>query len=431
MASKLVASVTIVVIAIGVVVSGAVAIFFLLAGREAPSVSSRIYLRLEASRVVLNFSKSPSDNDIKDLIDRLEESLYTSITPLMSYEDVRAHNQIVLEIGKIVTENMISPLIGEDVKIQPPIKNEVSFHTREKVIDALHMRVDPYGTLGVQIRSISHNFVLVEAPIPLERLKRLLMHQGRLEIFIENKMVLWGEHLKDVSSPRYSRERMRYEVPFELTDEGAKRFANASENKGGYPGVIYLDRPEDSILLFKKGFKGQVSADAEPDPSIGAARYDENARRFRFRTLGDGEAHWFYLQINAVEIQRDNIPDETLTYLRAQRGMKRKVIFLGDLDDFSENMIRGGNLVWDNEVLFPIEGEPRLEGEFATEWLARAVGAESWPIISEEIAGNENRIKAGLVITTGSEEYAEDLYKILSQRLPVKISIESEAEVEF
>ncbi len=390
---------------------------------------SRIYLRLEASWVTLNFSNPPSDNEINNLIDELKEGLYTSVTPLMSYEDVRTHNQIVLEIGKIVTENMISPLIGESIEIQS-IEEKISDHTREEVQDALYTRVDPSGTLGAQFKSLGKNYVLFEVALPLERAEKLLSHRGKLEIFIENELVLRGEHLKDINSARYNRERGGYEVPFELTDDGANAFADASENKGGYPGVIYLDRPDDTILLFEEGFTDQVATDAERSPDVGGAEYDENARMFRFRTLGNGEAHWFYVQVDAVEIQTDNIPLETLEYLRTQQGMKRRVIFLGELDDLSENMIQGDNLVWDNETLFPIEEEPKLEGESTTEWLQRVAGLKSWPIISKEIAGDVNKIKTGLVITTASEEDADDLYIILSQHLPVEISIESESEVE-
>jgi preprotein translocase subunit SecD len=390
---------------------------------------SRIYLRLEASWVTLNFTETPSNEEINNLIEGLEEGLNTSVVSLVSYEDVKTHNQIVLEIGKIVTENMISPLIGGGIEIQDPIEEKISDHTREEVINSLYTRVDPYGTLGAQFKSVEEkNYVLFEVSLPLEDAEKLLSHRGRLEIFIENELVLRGEHLKDVSSPSYSREREGYEVPFELTDDGVERFADASENKGGYPGVIYLDRPDDAILIFGEEFTDQISTDAGPD--VGGAEYDENARRFRFRTLGNGEAHWFYIQVNAVETQTDNIPLETLEYLQAQQGIKKGVIFLGELDDLSENMIQGENLVWDNEALFPIEEETKLGGEFTTEWLARVSGAESWPIISEEIAGNEERIKTGMVITTGTEKHASDLYIILSQRLPVEISIESESWIE-
>lgn len=391
---------------------------------------SRIYLRLETSWVTLNFTETPSDNGINNLIEGLEEGLHTSVRSLMSYEDVQAHDQIVLEIGEIVTENMISPLIGESIEIQS-IEEKISDHTREEVQNALYMRVDPSGTLGAQFKSLGKNYVLFEVALPLERAEKLLSHRGKLEIFIEDELVLRGEHLKDVDSARYNRERGGYEVPFELTDDGAEDFADASENKGGYPGVIYLDRPDDAILLFEEGFTGQVATDAEHSPDVGGAEYDENARMFRFRTLGNGEAHWFYVQVDAIEIQTDNIPLETLEYLRTRQGMKRRVIFLGELDDLSENMIQGDNLIWDNETLFPIKEETKLEEEgLTTEWLRRVAGLKSWPIISEEIAGDVDKIKTGLVITTASEEDAEDLYVILSQRLPVEISIESESEVE-
>jgi len=391
---------------------------------------SRIVLRLEASHVTLSFAETPGDQEISDLIDGLEEDLNTSVTSLMSYEDVQATNQIVLEVGKIVSENMIAPLLEENIGIIS-IEEKISDYTREEVMDALSTRVDPYGTLGAQFKSLGANFVLFEVALGLERAEDLLGHQGKLEIFIENDLALRGEHLKDVGSVRRDPETRAYYVPFGLTDGGAESFATYSDNKAGYPGVIYLDRPGDAILLFTEEFESQLSTDGELDPEVGGAEYDENGRKFRFRTIGNGDTHWFYAQVDAVEIQTDSIPSQTLQYLENQLGLKSKVIFLGELDGLSENIVQNENLVSDNEGLFPIESEAKLEGELTTEWLLRVTGIKSWPTISEEIAGDEEKIKSGLRITTGSSESeARDLKIILSQRLPVGISYESETEID-
>lgn len=390
---------------------------------------SRIILRLEASHVELRFAETPDAQEINDLIDRLEEDLNTSVTSLTAFEDVQETNKITLEVGKIVAENMISPLLEEGIEILS-IEEKVSPHTREEVMDALSTRVDPYGTLGAQFKPLGANFVLFEVSLGLKRAEELLGHQGKLEIFIENELVLRGEHLKDVGSVRRDSQTGAYYVPFELTDEGAESFAAASSGKAGYPGVIYLDRPDDAVLLFTEHFSNQLSTDGGRDPEVGGAEYVESAWKFRFRALGDENAHWFYVQVDAVKIQADSIPPQALLYLENQRGAKSKVIFLGELSDLSENIVQNENLVSDNGALFPIESETKLEGELTTEWLRRVTGVKSWPSISEEIAGDVEKIKSGLRITTGSESEARDLNIILSQRLPVGISYESEAEID-
>jgi len=392
---------------------------------------STIILKLEASQVRLGFDETPTDEEIDTLIDGLGDNLNASVLRLMSYDDIQATNEMLLEIGKPVTENMVTPLLTRGVHIIGEIEEKVSDYTRDQVRDALIARVDPYGTLGAQFKSLGSNLVLFEVSLGLERAKELLGHQGKLEIFIENDLALRGEHLKDVGSVRRDPETGAYYVPFELTDEGAESFATYSDNRAGYPGVIYLDRPGDAILLFTEQFKSQLSTDGGLDPEIGGAEYYENERKFRFRTIGNGDTHWFYAQVDAVEIQADSIPSQTLQYLENQLGLKSKVIFLGELDDLSENIVQSEDLVSDNEVLFPIENKAKLGGELTTEWLRRVTGIKSSPTISEEIAGDVEKIKTGLRITTGgSESNARDLKIILSQRLQVGISYESETETE-
>ena len=392
---------------------------------------SRIILELQGSKVTLNFAWAPDNEEIDNLIVGLRENLNTFVVSLDTYEEVMRNRQITLEIGKTVTENQISQYLGEGISVGE-ITKEIPKAMQEEVMKTLNLRVDPYGILGTQFKPLGTNFVLFEVSLPLERASKLLGHQGRIEVFVENELALRGGDLADVGPVRRDPAGVYY-VPFEVTSEGAERFARASEGKAGYPGVIYLDRPDDSILLFTEEFKSKLSEDGRRDLELEGAEYDDNARMFRLQSRG-GNAHWFYVQVPAVEIRGDSIPPESLEYLEGQKGVKSKVIYLGDLNELSENVVQGENLVYNGKPLFPIENVSRLKEELTTQWLRRVAGVKSWPVISEEIAGKLENIRTGLRITTGSsqeaEKEAEDLRVILSQRLPVEVSRVSETEIE-
>ncbi len=398
---------------------------------------SEIMLRIQTSQVQLGFDTTPTTDEINTLIDDLEDNLNASILRLTLYEDIETTNKMLLEIGKPVTENMISPLLGDDVHIIEGPEEKVSEFTRDDVKHILDMRVNLLGTKKTQFKSIGTNFILFEVAEPLDRARELLGHLGQLEVFIENEQVLRGEHLASVDVVGSDRETqpVSYFVPFNLTEEGAQRFADGALGKTGYPGVIYLDRPDDAILLFTAQFRSSVVSDANREEQlyedVSAAEYDENARMFRFLTSRQEEQHWFYLQVPAVEIEVDNIPTQTLQYLENQRGLKNRVIFLGELDDLSENIVNGENLISSSENLFPIEAININFGELTTDWLLRAGGVRSWPSISEDLATGELEKVKKLRITTGtSAERAQDMRVILSQRLSVKITTESEREMD-
>ncbi|KXA89505.1 hypothetical protein AKJ57_05240, partial [candidate division MSBL1 archaeon SCGC-AAA259A05] len=204
---------------------------------------SRIMLRTEATHVkikVSGYNAPDVDNHVDNILNSMRENLNANVTVLPK-ENYQEDGKLKLEIGKRVDRNIIEILLREEDNILSH-STDVKPRLQEELINALRRRVDPSGTLGAQFKPVGTQYIRFEVPLDPERAETLLGEVGRLEIFIEDNLVVKGEHIRNVESSRKNLEG-QYIVPFSFKNEGARRFANATENKQGYPGVIYLDRP--------------------------------------------------------------------------------------------------------------------------------------------------------------------------------------------
>lgn len=373
---------------------------------------SRIMLRLEASHVTI---KVDNENVLDDLVVTLKDNLLLTVRAI-SYNEIA--KEVTVEIGRAVTENLVATIIDNLGKVVD-MQEKVSDATRNEVMHILQARVDPFGTIGTQFKPVGLNFILFEiSGLEPERAKERLGRQGRLEAFIENTLVLRGGDIERVGLVRLESlpdGNYKYHVPFRISENGAQRFAEASTGKGGHRLVMYLDRPDDAILVFNK----QLLVEQPTDMT-----YDENARMF-YVTAG---AYSFYLQVPAVGVLFDFIPPETFQFLQEQEGIKTRVVLLGDERDFAESVI-------DNVItLYPaIESIPKITGESIDEWIQRACGVKSAPEIAAEVAGTvakDVEITGVRTSKRDAEADAKDLEILLSQRLPVRISFEGETEIE-
>jgi preprotein translocase subunit SecD len=158
--------------------------------------------------------------------------------------------------------------------------------------------------------------------------------------------------------------------------------------------------------------------------------YDENRQMFFIPadTLGQNIAAGIYLQVTSVEINENSLSSATIDYLRAENGIKTNIILLGNMSDYSENVISTiENLGYPTPENFS-EGT----NETPINWVERVCGLKSTPTITDAVAG---KALASMVITTGgntdaARARAEDLKVVLSQRLPVGISFESEESLD-
>jgi preprotein translocase subunit SecD len=377
---------------------------------------SRIYLKLEASHVTFKLDNVDKLGEIENI---LKDNQLPIIAYVTTYDNVT--KQITVEIGRTVTKGMIENLIDNKAEVVS-VDEAVSPSTIDEVMHLLSLRVDPYGTLGTQFTAVGLNLVRFEVALPLDKAIELLGRQGRLEIFIGDNLVLYGDDITDVGSVRLDVESNSYCVPFDLSQNGANKWASASANKVDYPTAIYLDRPtDDTLLLFDEGLLGGLQG----------ITYDENRRMFYIppETLGGTRvSSGIYLLVTSVKTNVNSLSPETLEFLQGQYGVKTKIILLGNRSDYSENILS----TIENLGYPPPENFSRHTNESTIDWVERVCGLKSTPTITERVAGQP---LSSMVITTGgnsdaARKRAEDLKVVLSQRLRVGISFESEESLD-
>jgi preprotein translocase subunit SecD len=145
-------------------------------------------------------------------------------------------------------------------------------------------------------------------------------------------------------------------------------------------------------------------------------------------TLGTNIIGGVYLNVTSVKTDVNSMSPATLEFLRGEFGVKRTVILLGNRSDFSENIIT----TMEN-LGYPIpENFSKRPNEATIDWVERIFGLKSTPTITEAVAGKPLE---SMVITTGgnsdaARKRAEDLKIVLSQRLPVGISFESQESLD-
>lgn len=393
---------------------------------------SRIILGLEASHVTFEIAQGNVESIWWDeIVPKLEDNLYVSIRTISPPDPTTG--LVVAEIGRPVTENLIQAIIGDlGTVVENGIKKAVSIGTVNEVTSILKARVDPTGLLGALFRSLGENLVLFEiAGLSPEEAETLLGKPGRLEIFFEGELLLRGEDIVSVYAPVPSMEKEQTaDLPFRLTDDGAARFSAAAAGKANYPTVIYVDRPANAIVVFDDEILGELP------PSL---EYDPDEKMFNGWTTELSQETWVrdkeypISDISAIGTATNELSPVAQQFLEEQAGLKVEVLLLGD---FSSSIIE--NLSKRYRVV-PI---PRLskEGveESAEEWVERACGVKSVVTISPDLAAdlaagkiaNELRITITRPSLDDAMNEAKNLRIVLSERLPVEISYESETSIE-
>jgi len=377
---------------------------------------SSFKIRVEATQVDIlfdNYSEEQAENILENLRGEFPR---TKIIPVRGETE-----KIKVEIGERVPKERITPIISDKYEIK--VTHKVSNETIEEVIEALRLRVDPYGTLGAQFRSIGDRYINFEVPVNLDEARSLLGEVGHLEIFVEDNLVVRGDQITNVRSPTINRDG-EPSIPFSWNKQAAKNWKNATEGKAGHSGVIYLDRPADSVILFGDDFKSKFEHTINSFQGIEEGEYKDN--RFRLKPGGESwSGEWFNVQVPAFYVEGE-IGKNLESYLMKKKntGEIQKIILLGN--DFKGELSGQENLKLGDNVFIPIENHP-VESDALTQ-LMDLTGLESYPRISggkNGIAGKEVE-ELSIELGGDSQEEARELRNILAQSLPAEVEIESE-----
>ncbi|MCQ8898422.1 MAG: hypothetical protein NQU48_03170, partial [Hadesarchaea archaeon] len=391
---------------------------------------SRILLSLQASHLVFQFSPSELPGAYEEVVGILENELHTRVLPLDEHGKALKeglpydpHTGVArVEVGVRATEgllNLVENLVGSRARLlRENVTNEVCTQTRNEVIEILKNRVDPLGTRGAVLKALGGNLILYEVPaLTPQEAEVLLGKQGRLEIWLENEPLLYGEHILRVDPPRASlQERNAAELPFRLTDEGAERFREGAAGKANYPTVVYIDRPTDAVLLVQE----------ELLPSLRVLEYEDYLHLFRAKGFPE-EGGGYYLQVPAAVTPGDSLSLEARSFLEGESRTKFRILLVGNFS---------GRVLEELPPSYSVENVP-YPGD-AESWIREACGCKSVITISPSLAQELllGRTVKDLVITvsraSGEEAMREarNLRTILSQRLPVGVSVEGESMLE-
>ncbi len=396
---------------------------------------SRIMLQLQAREARVRFDSPLQDSaEAGRFISRLENKLRLEIRLLMTDNNLSGSEELNLLIMESITENAFASALGDNVSLLGDSFKFADFSAsrqksriREQLMDDLSDRVDPQGTLGAQFKPIGSRFIMYEVSLtdPAEA-RKLLGHTGRLEIFVDNTLVLWDKHIGDTGTIR-KEPGQGIVLPFNLADNGPERWEDLTEGKAGEPGVIYLDRPGSSIVL--------LPSTLMPELDESYLSYNSDLRKFKvtFETArGERE---FYLQVPVVRVDMNSdspISSDSRDFLKKNSGRYSRVIWLGGKADFPSSLRKGDSLVLDNTTEFNIDYisrqvDDREESIFS--WVAeRVCGYRSSPTLDENVAGQ--KLDSLSITGLGSQDEARDLKTILSRSLPIEIKPVSSERVD-
>ena len=381
---------------------------------------SRVVIRLEATQATIRFSQ-PLDqqlSSVKEMRDYLADALLSDVKVLDANRDTR---EVKIEIGAAVNEAVLRGLAENFGELLSISRGTVSSTTMDEVTATLLNRIDPTGLLGVQARPAGTDLLLFEIPaMEPEKAKTLIEKEGKLEAFIEDTLVLRGVDIEIIYSVQVSPAQggYQYAVPLRISADGARRFAESSQGKAGYPLVIYLDRPVDALLVFDRALPGRLTKAGPPYPLV--TDYSEGRRQFYAKI---DETHGFYLLVHALPIDPRSPGENDISLIQEFRKTKTRCIVLGDNSVFSSQTLELLDNLFDNRVELLPQGT--LE---TSEWIFKACGMQSAPRIMESIAGKEER-EVEITGTRRTEaeatKEANELRNVLSQRLTTKTAIVS------
>jgi hypothetical protein len=307
-------------------------------------------------------------------------------------EQYPAEKRIVTEVCKFVTSDTLQYAIGQHGTVVD-VQYRATEETMVNVISEIRARVDPYGLQGLRIRTLGENCLLCETAQFNDRIQKLLTKEGRLEVFIENLLLLTNNDFKTFHPPA-SAGALYSVIRVDYTEDGEiKVKAVAGDNTR--IALIYLDRPSDAILVFDEGMLDEISK----------LRYDNDAREFRSKELE------YPLLVPAVGTSAENLSPSALEFLVSQAGIKQRIVLLGDIQNFT-------GIVEEIKKISPgylIENVSRMRGETADQWVKRTCGLISALPIAEGILRN------ALVIEGGLQE-ARDIRTLLTHKSPAELS---------
>ncbi len=281
------------------------------------------------------------------------------------------------------------------------LERAVSSDDMEDTVKRLELRLDRLGIADVSVRPWGDSNIMVEvagtSPEREASVISILEEQGVYEARIDGQLAVSGADIVRVDAPEVRTLRgqatTEWQVPFTITREAGRRFAEVAKGMGGYPVDMFLDRPVNSVIFMHPGVYESLTGSPDQFDITGI---DANA----------------YVPITQVQeqfpIERrigDDIKLLTFTdeseiplLLEDYVGDKERVIILASEDEVGREtftQVRDMNFRADREV--------RAVDEDDYTYFTRVVGLMSSPRLSDDLATGVPATTPSYVITGTSE----------------------------
>ncbi len=154
------------------------------------------------------------------------------------------------------------------VRIPITLEKSVDATTMDSVVETLKTRISSFGLSQAIVRPVGDKEVLVEIPradeSSIASVKHILQEQGRFEAVIDGKQAVNGESVIAVGGPNGEQtpsttRTSQWSLSFTVTKGGADLFGKASLGKAKYPVYMFLDRPENTVVILSRSELGTAT----------------------------------------------------------------------------------------------------------------------------------------------------------------------------
>jgi preprotein translocase subunit SecD len=159
------------------------------------------------------------------------------------------------------------------VRVPITLEHSVDSQTMGSMIDTIKTRINKFGLSQAVVRPLGDKEIIVEIPRAesdvIKSVEKILREQGKFEAIVDGKLALSGEHIipnavggSGGENIQSSQGGASWSLVFAITGDGEMQFADAASGKTGSPVLMFLDRPQNAVLLVNKTILDKVPNDA-------------------------------------------------------------------------------------------------------------------------------------------------------------------------
>ncbi len=179
------------------------------------------------------------------------------------YKDLSFMTLMVLVVLSVVWIYVHGINFGIDfvggTRIPMTLEHPVDQQTMDLLIDTIKKRVSSFGLVQVNVYARGNDEVVVELPFSnpdkITEVEKVISKPGKFKAVIDGRLALTDEDILQGSIRILTRRELRnidsgaWGVSFYVTENGARHFTEVAKGNGNKPVYMFLDRPEDAILL--------------------------------------------------------------------------------------------------------------------------------------------------------------------------------------